>query len=85
MHVNFFSLNAFLLFMVNNTFILYLCNSSFPSFPGSLFQNAGRYLAFDMKIIFHSHANKTQFHKKGCVPSLILKVRVLGTRKWPIH
>ena len=30
-----------------------------------------------MEIIFHSHANKTHFHKKGCAPSLILKVRVL--------
>ena len=40
--------------------------------------------AFDMEIIFHSHANKTHFHKKGCAPSLILKVRVFGTRKWPI-
>ena len=36
------------------------------------------------KIFFHSQANKTHFHKKGCAPSLILKVRVLGTRKWPI-
>ena len=24
--------------------------------------------------IFHSHGNKTHFHKKGCAPSLILKV-----------
>ena len=40
--------------------------------------------AFDMKTIFHSHANKTYFHKKGCALSLIFKVRVLGTRKWPI-
>ena len=63
--------------MVNNTFTLYLRNRSFPSFPGPLFQNEGRFLAFDMKIIFHSHANKTHFHKKGCVPSFILKVRVL--------
>ena len=23
-------------------------------------------------------------HKKGCAPSLILKVRAFGTRKWPI-
>ena len=38
-----------------------------------------------MEIIFHSHANKTHFHKKGCAPSLILKVRVFGTQKWPIH
>ena len=34
--------------------------------------------------IFHSHGNKTHFHKKGCSPSLILKVRVFGTRKWSI-
>ena len=52
--------------------------------PGPLFQNEGRCSAFDMEIIFHSHANKTHFHKKGCAPSLILKVRVFGTRKWPI-
>ena len=37
-----------------------------------------------MEIIFLSHANKTHFHKKSCAPSLILKVRVFGTRKWPI-
>ena len=37
-----------------------------------------------MEIIFHSHANKTYFHKKSCAPSLILKVRVFGTRKWPV-
>ena len=52
--------------------------------PGPLFQNEGRCSAFDMEIIFHSHANKTHFHKKGCAPSLILKVRVFGPRKWPI-
>ena len=59
-------------------------NKPFQSSPGPLFQNEGRCSAFDMEIIFHSHANKTHFHKKGCVPSLILKVRVFGTRKWPI-
>ena len=37
-----------------------------------------------MQIIFHSHANKTHFHKKGCALGLILKVRVFGTLKWPI-
>jgi len=36
-----------------------------------------------MGTIFHSHANKTHFHKKGCALDLILKVRSLGTRKWP--
>ena len=35
-------------------------------------------------MIFHSHANKTHFHKKGCALGLILKVRVFGPRKWPI-
>ena len=37
-----------------------------------------------MEIIFHSHANKTNFHKRGCALRLILKVRVFGTWKWPI-
>ena len=59
-------------------------NRPFPSFPGPLFQNEGRCAAFDMEIIFHSHVNKTHFHKKGCAPSLILKVWVFGTRKGPI-
>ena len=60
------------------------CNRPFPSFPGPLFQTEGRCWAFDMEIIFNSRANKTHFHKKGCAPSLILKVRVFGTRKWLI-
>ena len=38
-----------------------------------------------MKIIFHSHANKTHFHNKGFVLSLVLKVRVFVTREWPIE
>ena len=37
-----------------------------------------------MEMIFHSHANKTHFHKKGRALGLILKARVLGTRKWPV-
>ena len=52
-------------------------NRPFPSSPGPLFQNEGKCSAFDKEIIFHSHANKIRFHKKGCAPSLILKVRVL--------
>ena len=47
----------------------------FPSSPWPLFQNGGRCSAFDME---------THFHKKGCAPSLVLKVRVFGTRKRPI-
>ena len=30
------------------------------------------------------YANNTHFHKKSCALGLILKVRVFGTRKWPI-
>ena len=62
-----------------------LNNRPFPSFPRSLFQDEGRCSAFDTEIIFHSHAKKNNFHKKGCAPSLILKVRVFGTWKWPIE
>ena len=37
-----------------------------------------------MEMIFHSYANTTHFHKKGCALGLILKVGVFGTRTWPI-
>ena len=47
-----------------------LTSRPFPSSPGPMFQNEGRCSAFDMEIIFHSHANKTHSHKKGCVPSV---------------
>ena len=55
--------------------------SSLPSIghirvPRSLYQIEVKCSAFDMEIIFHSHANKTHFHKKGSVLGL--------TRKWPI-
>ena len=35
-------------------------------------------------LVFYSHANKTHFHKKDFALSLVLKVKVFGTRKWPI-
>ena len=60
-------------------------NRPLPSSRTPLFQNEGRCSAFDMEIIFQSHTNKTHFHNKGCAPSLVLKVRVFGTRKWPIR
>ena len=40
-------------------------------------------IAFDMKMIFHSNANKTHFHKKDRALGLILKIRDFGTGKWP--
>ena len=36
----------------------------FPSSPGPLYQNKVKSSAFDMQMIFHSHANKTHFRKK---------------------
>ena len=33
---------------------------------------------------FYFHANKTHFHNQGFALSLVLKVSVFGTRKWPI-
>ena len=36
-----------------------------------------------MQMIFYSHVSKTHFHNKGFARSLVFKVRVFGTRKWP--
>ena len=59
-------------------------NRPFPSFPAPLHHNEIKSSAFDMEMIFHSHANKTHFQKKVCALGLVLKVKVLGTGKWPI-
>ena len=37
-----------------------------------------------MKMTFYSHANETHYRKKGFALSLGLKMRVFGTRKWPV-
>ena len=55
------------------------------TFPKPLFQSDAKCEAIDMKMAFHSHANKTHFHEKGFALSLVLKVRVFGTPKWPIR
>ena len=51
-------------------------NRPFLNSSGPLYQNEVKCSAFDMQMIFHSHANKPHFHKKGCVVGLILKVWV---------
>ena len=61
-----------------------LVNRPFLSSPRPLYQIEVKCSVFDMEIIFHSHANKTHFHKKGCAAGLILKVRDFSTRKWAI-
>ena len=58
--------------------------SHFTSFPGPLYQSEVKCSASDMEMIFHSHGNKTHFHKKGCALGLILNLRVFGTWKWLI-
>ena len=60
-----------------------MANRPFPSSPRPLYQNECS--AFDMEMILHSQANKTHFDKKGFALGHILKVRVSGTRKWPIQ
>ena len=40
-------------------------NRPFPSPSGSPYQNEVKCSVFDMEMIFHSHASKTLFHKKG--------------------
>ena len=67
-----------------SAFIAIFAIRPFPSSSGPLCQNEVKCSAFDMEIIFHSHANKTNFHKRGCALGLISKVRGFGTRKWPI-
>ena len=61
-----------------------VANRPFLSSPGPLYRNEAKCSTFDMEMIFHFHANETHFHKKGCALGIILKVRVFGTRKWPI-
>ena len=33
---------------------------------------------------FYYHAHNTLFHEKGFALGLVLRVRVFGTRKWPV-
>jgi len=42
------------------------------------------YIHLLKEMIFRSHANKTDFHKKSSALGLALKVKVFGTGKWPI-
>ena len=48
-------------------------NKPLPSCLRPLYQNEVKFSTFDMEMIFHPHANKTNFHKNGCLLGLILK------------
>ena len=58
-----------------------LCASLVFELAKPLFQSEAECEAIDMEMIFYSHTNKTHFHKKGFALSLVLKVRIFGTRK----
>ena len=62
-----------------------LAHRSFPTSPGPLYQNEVEFSAFDMKMIFHSHGNKTHSHKKACALGFIFQMRVFRTRQWPVR
>ena len=54
--------------------------------PQASVLNEARRKTFLVKMFFlYYHANKTNFHKKGFALGLVLRVRVFGTRKWPIN
>ena len=59
-------------------------NREFPSCPKPLFQIEVKCEAVNMEKILSFHSNETRFPKKDFAFSLVLKVRVFGTRKWPI-
>ena len=56
----------------------------FPSSKKSHFQSEAKCEAIDMEMIFNYDANKNHFHNKDFALSLVLKVRLYGTRKWPV-
>ena len=47
--------------------------------PKLLFQNEAKCEAIDMKMIFHSHANKSHYRTLPCFES-----EAFWSRKWPI-
>ena len=63
---------------------IFFINRPISIFFKPLFQSEAKCEAIDMKMNFYSHANKTHFHNRGFVPSLVLKVEVFGIWKWSI-
>ena len=60
------------------------CNRPFPSSKKFHFQNEAKCETFVVEMSFNYDANKPHFHNKGFALSLVLKVKLFGTRKWPI-
>ena len=53
--------------------------------PKPLFQSDAKWEAIDIRMGFYSHVDKTHFQDKGFALTLVLKLRVFGTPKWPIR
>ena len=59
-------------------------NRTLPSSKNPHFQNEARCTTFLVKMSFICMRMKNDFHIKGWAPTLVLKQRPGGTRKWPI-
>ena len=67
--------------------ILFRINGENMSFPGCSephYESEASCTVLILKISFHSHANKTNFHMKSFALSLAFVMRLKATRKWPI-
>ena len=60
-------------------------NRLFPSSKKSHFQNEAKCETFVVKMSFISMTIKNHFHINDFALNLALKVRLFGTRKWPIE
>ena len=60
-------------------------NRPFPSSKKSHFQNEAKCETFVVKMSFICIIIEHRFHINGFALSLVLKVRIFGTRKWPIE
>ena len=59
-------------------------NRPFPSSKKFHFQNEAKCETFVVEMSFICIIIKTHFHNKGFALSLVLEVKLFGTRKWPI-
>ena len=64
--------------------LIFRRNRPLPSSKNPRFQNEARCTTFLVKMSFICMRMKNDFHIKGRAPTLVLKQRPGGTRKWPI-
>ena len=60
-------------------------NGPFPSSPGHLYQNEFKCSAFDMQMIFHSHANKTHLERSCTWPHFESESLELGSGLYTLN